>query len=82
MIKYSNPLSQIQDQFGARIITYYLKDVPRLSKIVGDYYRKIESVDIVPDSDSEFRYFGKHFILIFQTIYLLVILKKMTFPIF
>ncbi len=63
-LKYSNPLSQIQDQLGARIITFYLEDVPRLSKVVEDYYRKIESVDIVPDSESEFGYFGKHFILI------------------
>lgn len=63
-IKYSDPLNQIQDQIGARIITYYLDDVPSLSKNVEDYYRKIEEKDIVPDSESEFGYFGKHFILI------------------
>jgi GTP pyrophosphokinase len=61
--KYSEPLRQIQDQIGARIVTYYNADVERISKIVLKYYRPIESQKIVPDSESEFGYFGQHFIL-------------------
>lgn len=64
LLKYDDPLSQIQDQIGARIITYYLNDVPNISKTVTDYYREIESRTIVPDSEYEFGYFGKHYVLI------------------
>ena len=61
--KYTAPLSQIQDQIGARIITFYLQDVDAISIGVEEYFRKIESREIVPDSESEFSYFGKHFVL-------------------
>ncbi|BBO74374.1 hypothetical protein DSCW_17910 [Desulfosarcina widdelii] len=62
--KYSDPLNQIQDQIGARIVTFYKKDVDRVSEVVLKYFRHIELTSIVPDSDAEFGYFGKHFILI------------------
>jgi len=62
--KYSDPLNQVQDQIGARIVTFYLDDVETVSKEVEEYYRKIESRVVVPDSESEFGYFGKHYILL------------------
>lgn len=61
--KYAEPFRQIQDQIGARIITFYRSDIPRVSDIVMKYYRPIESQDIVPDSEWEFGYFGTHFVL-------------------
>lgn len=61
--KYSDPLNQIQDQIGARITTFYLNDVEDASKVVERYYRKIESRELVPDSESEFGYVGKHYVL-------------------
>jgi Uncharacterized protein conserved in bacteria len=63
-IKYDNPLNQIQDQVGARIITYYLADVDEIACIVKKYYSFIEELDKRPDSITEFGYFGKHFILL------------------
>ena len=62
--KYSEPLHQIQDQVGARIITFYRSDVDVLDRVVGKYFRAIESKDHVPDSEWEFGYFGKHHILV------------------
>lgn len=62
-LKYSNPLTEIQDQIGARIVTFYLDDVEVISKEIEAYYRKIEAQLVVPDSESEFGYFGKHYIL-------------------
>jgi putative GTP pyrophosphokinase len=62
--KYSEPLHQIQDQVGARIIAFYRSDVDYLDKIVGKYFRAIESKDHVPDSEWEFGYFGRHHILV------------------
>lgn len=60
--KYTDPLDQIQDQVGARVVVYYLDDVDTISKEVEGYYRHIEAKAIVPDSDKEFGYFGKHYI--------------------
>lgn len=62
--KYSDPLSQIQDQVGARIITFYLSDVIAVSGIIERYFRPVESRQLVPESEWEFGYFGKHYILL------------------
>jgi putative GTP pyrophosphokinase len=61
--KYEDPLKQIQDQLGARIVTFYKSDVETLTAEVKKYFSYIESVQIVPDSESEFGYEGTHFIL-------------------
>jgi putative GTP pyrophosphokinase len=62
--KYSEPLDQIQDQIGARIITFYRSDVEALNVVVEKYFRAIESKNHVPDSEWEFGYFGRHHILV------------------
>jgi putative GTP pyrophosphokinase len=62
-IKYTNPLSQIQDQIGARIVTFYNCDIEPVSKFILKYFPPIEVKALVPDSISEFGYEGKHFIL-------------------
>lgn len=61
--KYTDAINQIQDQIGARIITFYSDDVERIAKEVERYFRAIETRTVVPDSEYEFGYFGKHFIL-------------------
>lgn len=61
--KYDDPLNQIQDQLGARIVTFYKNDVEQLAEEVKKYFRYIESRQIVPDSEREFGYEGRHFIL-------------------
>jgi putative GTP pyrophosphokinase len=65
--KYREPFHQIQDQVGARIITFYLSDVARIDEVILRYFRPIESRTVVPDSEWEFGYFGKHHILIIPT---------------
>jgi ppGpp synthetase/RelA/SpoT-type nucleotidyltranferase len=62
--KYEDPLRQIQDQVGARVVTFYLSDIERLANIVNKYYRPIESKAIVPDHEWKFGYFGRHFVLL------------------
>lgn len=61
--KYQEPFVQIQDQVGARIITFYLGDVERLDPIIKKYFNPIEYKDLIPDSHWEFGYFGRHYIL-------------------
>ena len=60
---YSDPLNQIQDQIGVRVITFYKSDVDRVCDVVNRYFRAIEDKLLVPESESEFGYFGRHFVL-------------------
>jgi len=62
--KYDEPLDQIQDQVGVRIVTFYLSDVDAVAEKVERYFRKIESRDVVPESEWEFGYFGRHYIFL------------------
>lgn len=61
--KYENPLSQIQDQIGARITVLYLDDVQAVKIAISDYFHAIEWQNKKPESDNEFGYFGEHYIL-------------------
>ena len=61
--KYSDPMNQIQDQIGARIVTFFLSDVEAISATIEQYFASIEKQHIVPDSPKEFGYEGKHYIL-------------------
>jgi ppGpp synthetase/RelA/SpoT-type nucleotidyltranferase len=61
--KYSSPLSEIQDQLGARIVVFYLDDVQLVADVIGKYFTSIEARDLVPESESEFGYVGRHFVL-------------------
>jgi len=65
--KYDDPLNQIQDQVGARIVTFYASDVERVRAKIEKYFKYIESKKIVPESESEFGYEGRHFILFVPT---------------
>ncbi|NEH58111.1 hypothetical protein GR198_20510 [Rhizobium leguminosarum] len=62
-LKYDDPLYQIQDQIGARIVTFYTDDVARISAVALKYLHAIETQDILPDNEWEFGYFGQHHIL-------------------
>ena len=61
--KYKEPLKEIQDQIGVRIVTFYLKDVDTIAKIIADNYEPIEALDKHPNRYDAFSYEGKHFIL-------------------
>lgn len=61
--KYADPLSEIQDQIGARIVVFYKSDVDQVDAIIKRYLTPIEYRRIVPDTETEFGYFGQHLIL-------------------
>lgn len=65
--RYLEPLDEIQDQVGARIVTFYLADVQRLESLVTKHFRAIEDKPVAPERDSEFTYFGHHYILFFPS---------------
>ena len=80
--KYSEPLSQIQDQIGVRIITFYLSGIEPISKVIEDYFAPIEERIIVPDSVNEFGYEGKHYVLFIPKELLMPDLPKEHCPVF
>src|SRR5437868_6271161 len=45
---YTSPLTQIQDQIGCRIVTFYLSDVRSASEHALKHLRPIESKEIIP----------------------------------
>jgi putative GTP pyrophosphokinase len=62
-LRYVDPLGQIQDQIGARVIVFYTSDVKPTSTRLLRYFKHIERSNKEPKSSAEFGYFGKHFIL-------------------
>lgn len=62
--KYDDPINQIQDQIGARVVTFYKSDLEAVSQCLNEYLRPIETKNIVPDSEWEFGYFGRHYIFL------------------
>lgn len=65
--KYSDPINQIQDQVGARIVTFYASDVSRIATEVRKFFHPIENKLRVPETESEFGYIGEHFVLMIPT---------------
>jgi len=63
-LKYTDPLNQIQDQIGARVVVFYKSDVGRIDQHVKKYLTAIEYKKVVPDSEEEFGYFGHHLVLV------------------
>jgi len=61
--RYSDPLVQIQDQIGARIIVFYKDDIEAAQERVKRYFTFAEQKIKEPESEWEFGYFGLHFIL-------------------
>jgi putative GTP pyrophosphokinase len=60
---YSDPFTQIQDQIGARIILFYLSDVEAACARIMKYMTVAEQQTKEPESEWEFGYFGRHYIL-------------------
>lgn len=63
-LKYTDPMNQIQDQVGARVVVFYLDDLAMIEEQLLKYYNPIEKQLIYPDSEKEFGYEGKHFIFL------------------
>ncbi len=61
--KYEDPLNQIQDQLGARIVVFYKSDAEQVAEDVKKYFKHIEAQRVIPDSEREFGYEGIHYIL-------------------
>src|SRR3954462_5165075 len=56
--KYRDPLHEIQDQIGARIVVFYLSDIEIVRRAVERYPRHIERRAVEPVADDAFGYRG------------------------
>jgi len=65
--KYLDPLTQIQDQIGARIVVFYKSDVEIVSETLSKFFRPIEAQTLEPDETDRFAYMGQHFIFYLPT---------------
>ena len=61
-LKYSNPLLQIQDQIGARIIVFYKQDVQDIKYQIESFFNHIEELEKEAPG-LEFGYESLHYIL-------------------
>ncbi len=61
--KYTDPLSQIQDQIGARIVTIFKSDLQVISGQVDRLFARIEKSHMVPDNNKSFGYESIHYML-------------------
>jgi ppGpp synthetase/RelA/SpoT-type nucleotidyltranferase len=61
--KYSDPINEIQDQIGVRIVSFYISDMENVCKLVEEYFGPIEKQRKQPETDKEFGYEGYHYIL-------------------
>jgi len=62
--RYQDPLAEIQDQIGVRVVTYYLNDTARIGRLLREYLSAIEAKDLVHGSASAFGYEGKHYVFL------------------
>ena len=60
---YSNPISEIEDQIGGRVIVVYKSDVKIISDLITRNFNAIESSNKRPSKDAEFGYESTHLIL-------------------
>jgi putative GTP pyrophosphokinase len=65
--RYPHPLADIQDQIGLRIVVFYEATVGIVWEAMERYVRSIELQELVPESDWEFGYFGRHGIMVLPT---------------
>lgn len=61
--KYSDPLNDIQDQIGVRIICFYKEDALRIEEFIDGCFTSAEKVIKEPEGDLEFGYFGIHLLM-------------------
>jgi putative GTP pyrophosphokinase len=62
-LKYADPMNEITDQVGARIVTLYVNDVEKVRQIILEYFGAIEELEIKPSEANQFDYEGRHFTL-------------------
>jgi ppGpp synthetase/RelA/SpoT-type nucleotidyltranferase len=61
--KYSDPLAQITDKAGVRVITYFLRSVGEVADIIDDEFEVIENAVKASEEPDRFGYTSLHFLV-------------------
>jgi putative GTP pyrophosphokinase len=59
--KYQNPLNDIHDQIGCRIVVFYLSDLKEAERLALEEFHRIEIDHKQPEEASTFEYEATHF---------------------
>lgn len=61
---YLDPLTQLTDFAGARVVCLYNNDIPKVAEIIRKEFKVIEEIDKLDAlDDNKFGYIGRHFIV-------------------
>lgn len=64
---YKNPLAEVTDLAGVRIVSYFMGDLARLEYMIGRHFRVLEKVDkIAEKAEDKFGYIAVQFIVIIK----------------
>lgn len=58
--RYQQPLTEVQDQVGVRVVVFYEETVNEVAQELHRYFQLIEEKTLIPESHWEFGYFGHH----------------------
>jgi ppGpp synthetase/RelA/SpoT-type nucleotidyltranferase len=61
--KYSDPLEQITDKAGVRVITYFLRSVDEVAEVIDDEFEVIENAVKASEEPDRFGYTSLHFLV-------------------
>lgn len=64
--KYSDPMEQITDKAGVRIITYFLETVGEVSAIISDQFEVLQQERKASDDPTRFGYQSTHYLVKFK----------------
>lgn len=59
---YSNPLSQVEDQIGGRVLVLFRHDIEPVVQILEQTFNRVELTHRTPQKDAEFGYESTHLI--------------------
>lgn len=61
---YAHPLTEIEDQFAGRVITFFLDDLRAVEEKLRARFTTVENVHKEPAKDAEFGYESDHFVFL------------------
>ncbi len=61
-LKYKEPIKEIQDLVGARIVVFYKNDIDTIKQKINKFFQSVEEKYFTPDDPKRFDYEGVHFI--------------------
>jgi putative GTP pyrophosphokinase len=57
---YTNPLAQVEDQIGGRVIVFFTHDIDPIIDLLAQAFNRVELIYKTPEKDAEFGYESSH----------------------